>query len=1176
MIPLSILQTELNLFIDELRLAGYKIGLEQFIQVQTWLQIQDKIPEDLRELKVFLRPLLCHSQKEQEEFDAYFEPWVDQVIQKHKVVAEEVVEDQPISDERPLPLHETISKCCKLNWKVLVIFLVFQVLILGIFFFIPNDYNQYVDNGSMGTPTTTTDDSTKNLIMQDPNLSTEPESIQKVIVIKTNKMTLTDWLIMSAALFLVPLLILSVRLWIWWWNRRQLAHVKHFLTRVSNAKGFRLHLNIKGITNKLFQPLSFTGSKVQPPILTSQHLDIEASIEKTLQAGGYPIPIIRSNKPLHYLILIERLHFADHQADWFDNLVASVVFNDEIEWNHYYFNVDPRNCYSDPHNLTVLKLSELGDQYPRSHLIIFSNSEKLIDPVTGKTVSWLDELALWSNRTLLTLEPLEQIAGREHLKLAGFMILPLNEESIMALAEGTERKFLDKEAKWAPFPHLLTETPQQWMERHVPADEAWVQLQPQLHRFLGEKGYYWLSACAVYPQLQWSLTLYLGDNLNLASEKLFRQALLAKLVQLPWFRHGSMPNWLRERLIADLSPSQEQAIRKLLFTLLENTSQLNLEVDWTTELEQEALVNDALYVTSMAEKLSVEIPDKFRNTLNLSPEAAKNPFLSPKLYLMGGVVTLLLVVIALVFVQPFSKLLGQKHEALFYPLSGHTGAVLSVAFSYDGKFLASGSRDKTVRLWDVATRAPFGKKILRGHTKAVMSVAFNPHIITQKKFLLASGSMDNTVILWDIEKLGSDFYLKEHTSGVISLSFSPNGKLLASGSKDNTVILWNVKTQTILSKFSGHSSGVRSLAFSPDGKRLASASMNTTVILWDVGTPDKLENDTKHTDKDVLILDFEKQDPLDIYLQKGDIIMSIAFSPDGKHLATVTDDKIILWGIDNKQVLSNKPLNNISKRSIDSIAFNPDDGKQLAIASDDSVGLWEIDKNNYKIIGVHPNISSVAFSPDGKTIASGSKDKTVILWDIATERTSKEYAAGLIIQGEQLLQLSKVKKAIDKFKKAEKMDPNIEIPNATTLFDQGKTLEKQSKIEQAIAKFKAAKEMSQFDSDQRREIIMQIIKLKSKNDPTGPSFDCAKAATIDENTICSNSELSYADRWLGTLYTELKKILTKPEEASLLKKEGRAWLKKRADCSKNDIISCLLKTYANRINDLEKNLKSRN
>ena len=165
------------------------------------------------------------------------------------------------------------------------------------------------------------------------------------------------------------------------------------------------------------------------------------------------------------------------------------------------------------------------------------------------------------------------------------------------------------------------------------------------------------------------------------------------------------------------------------------------------------------------------------------------------------------------------------------PVANHHGDVVKcVAFSLDGKTLASGSGDKTIKLWDVATGQE--RATLRGHSNWVSSVAFSRDGKT-----LASGSWDNTIKLWDVATGQERATLRGHSEPVNSVGFSPDGKTLASGSWDNTIKLWEVATGQERASLRGHSESVYSVAFSPDGKTLASGSFDSTIKLWDGAAP---------------------------------------------------------------------------------------------------------------------------------------------------------------------------------------------------------------------------------------------------------------------------------------------------------------------------------------------------
>ena len=158
-------------------------------------------------------------------------------------------------------------------------------------------------------------------------------------------------------------------------------------------------------------------------------------------------------------------------------------------------------------------------------------------------------------------------------------------------------------------------------------------------------------------------------------------------------------------------------------------------------------------------------------------------------------------------------------------LEAHTNWVNSVAFSPDGVLLASGSKDKTVKLWDTATGQVV--RTLEAHTNWVNSVAFSPDGV-----LLASGSGDTTVQLWDVTNGAKLRTLAGHTGQVHSVAFSPDGVLLASGAWDNTVKLLNVATVAVVRTIAA--GPVNSVAFSPNGKFLAWGSWDDTVQLCDV------------------------------------------------------------------------------------------------------------------------------------------------------------------------------------------------------------------------------------------------------------------------------------------------------------------------------------------------------
>ena len=234
----------------------------------------------------------------------------------------------------------------------------------------------------------------------------------------------------------------------------------------------------------------------------------------------------------------------------------------------------------------------------------------------------------------------------------------------------------------------------------------------------------------------------------------------------------------------------------------------------------------------------------------------------------------------------------------------HSRSVYSVAFSPDGKTIATGSLDTTVKLWSVDGRE---LKTFTGHSDRVYSVAFSPDGKT-----IATGSKDKTVKLWSVDGRELKTFTG-HSDNVYSVAFSPDGKTIATGSWDKTVKLWSVDGRE-LKTFTGHSAAVGSVAFSPDGKTIATGSFDKTVKLWSVDGRE-LKTFTGHS--------------------AG--VLSVAFSLDGKTIATGSADKTVkLWSVDGREL---KTFTGHSD-SVLSVAFSPD-GKTIATGSgDNTVKLW--------------------------------------------------------------------------------------------------------------------------------------------------------------------------------------------------------------------------------------------
>ncbi|MEH1819309.1 MAG: NB-ARC domain-containing protein [Nostoc sp.] len=292
--------------------------------------------------------------------------------------------------------------------------------------------------------------------------------------------------------------------------------------------------------------------------------------------------------------------------------------------------------------------------------------------------------------------------------------------------------------------------------------------------------------------------------------------------------------------------------------------------------------------------------------------------------------------------------------------TGHRDWLWSVAFSPKENILASSSKDQTIKLWDVNT----GQCVttLQGHSGGIWSVAFSP-----EGNILASGSEDQTIKLWDANTGQCLNTLQEHSSRVSSIAFSPDGQTLVSSSHDRTVKLWDLSSGECLKTLQGHNGGIWSVSFSPDGQILASSGYDQTVKLWDISTGECLKTLQEHTD----------------------CVYSVFFSPDGNTLASSSDDKTVkLWDVTTG--LCTATLWGHSSR-VWSVVFNSNNRIVASGSSDQTVRLWDVRTGQClkTFQGYSSGIWSVIFSDSGDILVSGSGNKIVKLWDTNTGQCIK-------------------------------------------------------------------------------------------------------------------------------------------------------------------------------------------
>lgn len=282
--------------------------------------------------------------------------------------------------------------------------------------------------------------------------------------------------------------------------------------------------------------------------------------------------------------------------------------------------------------------------------------------------------------------------------------------------------------------------------------------------------------------------------------------------------------------------------------------------------------------------------------------------------------------------------------------SGHRGPVRSLAWSPDGKSIASGSEDKTVQVWDPTT----GQTLLTysKHTAVVLAAEWS---LDGKH--LASGARDKTAQVWDASTGAQLVVYHGHTDDVHAVAWSPDGSRVASGSDDTTVQVWNASTGALLFKHTGHTKPVESVQWSPDGKSFASACDDQTVQIVDIGT----------------------QKILLTYHGHSNWVLDAVWSPDGKSIASTGRDQTVqLW---NASTGTRLWLYRGDTNWVEKLAWSPD-GKYIVSVSDDKTARI-LDASSGKLVYTYHGpglLYSVTWSPDGKHIATGASDKSVQIW----------------------------------------------------------------------------------------------------------------------------------------------------------------------------------------------------
>ncbi len=527
-------------FLDKLEREGFAIGIEKQLRIQEVLR---KLPENtpLDKIKTSLCPLIASNEKEQVQFYDLFEAHFPKTTDAPKPKPEPPAIEIPKPDITPYVVGTFFA----------------LLLITAINFYFNNPFQEddtpvIIENPQPETPIDT--------IFQDTTTQM-PKSIEMLEedINRTQWNELIDfyydnkWFV---KIFLFSFMLLLMIVYELYQRRKQQLIGK----RVSgNKPPFIWGINPDtAIEIGYGEQFDTALHRLRTRELGAQvRLDMSASIGATTRQGGIIELQYKANtRPSEYLLLIDRNTNKSHQAQLFNRIYQDLRDN-EVYVERFFYEGDPRICWNE-HQHTGIGIAQLAAKYSDYRLLLFGNASRLINPRTGQIQQWAEVFDTWHHKAIFTPSPRAAWQHEELLLAEEFIVLPSNVEGIIQAVNQFET------GKRSDL--LLQQTPNLRQKQSIHIDET----QPlvSLKQHFDEPIIQWIAACAIYPELNWDLTLHIGELLSTEENDLLRLENLLSISQLEWFQLVEMPDEVRAELLAYLPENITQYIRTSIIELL--------------------------------------------------------------------------------------------------------------------------------------------------------------------------------------------------------------------------------------------------------------------------------------------------------------------------------------------------------------------------------------------------------------------------------------------------------------------------------------------------------------------------------------------------------------------------------------------------------------------------------
>jgi hypothetical protein len=557
-------------FMSGLRAAGYRIDVDCEVRILALLarwSAQGEFPATSVEFANWLSPLISATEKQQAEFRTHFEFWFGTWRAEDRRAVDDaeavdatpaIIRGQPEVLAEPLPASAQGEKAKRRGHGRSVLIVVALILVMLPFGYLLSRNFPNLNFGPIRSqgPTVTKEPSSKVRDVQDFS------GISQLIAT-----VLASWLTygVGTAVLVGPLVIFLMR------RRNVAARFRYYAGAPRVTFNLVLQPTLISERDRRKERFRSLSSFLSVP---SNSLDLPRTVDQSITQGGLFVPVYATKKIApEYDVLIDRVRASDHLArlfkEYVDSLVSAGTYCDVR-----YFQRDPRQCFDVDGRRS--NLAALGRHQSERRLIIMSDGSGLLDPVTGKPGPWIEDVQAWRDRVVLTPRHPAIWSEREAIlaEQVPIGVVPAigNWIELLAVTFGDrERSGLvargssDDSIKINNLFALLADRPFRWTDQARPDDEVVQHLVSALETGLPGPILDWLSACAVYPVLTWHMTLALGRGiLDSAGRPLLTEERLLVLSQLPWFRRGSMPIWLREALIARMTDPRYEEVRALL------------------------------------------------------------------------------------------------------------------------------------------------------------------------------------------------------------------------------------------------------------------------------------------------------------------------------------------------------------------------------------------------------------------------------------------------------------------------------------------------------------------------------------------------------------------------------------------------------------------------------------